>query len=162
VVGGGSMGRNVRWAVAGLVTAAAFAVPVWLCGAVVLPPLLEDEAVRWSLASALGAVLGSLAVLWGHGFATRVPAAEQSVSSVSSVQATAGGAVAVGGNNQGSIFTGRAPAPAQPPVAAPAALPHPVPPSTGSVTASGPGSIAIGGDNAGPLSTGDRPDSRHP
>ncbi|MDV9171881.1 hypothetical protein R6V09_17355, partial [Streptomyces sp. W16] len=72
------MGRDVRWAVAGTATAAAFAVPAWLCGAIVLPSLLNDPAIRWSPASALGAVLGSLAVLWGHAFATRPPATETS------------------------------------------------------------------------------------
>lgn len=157
---GGGMGRNLRWAVAGLVTAAAFVVPAWLCGAVVLPSLLKDAEIRWALAAALGAVLAPLAAVWGHAFATRGEGTTGLAGP--SVQATEGGAVAIGGNNQGSIFTGRAPETAQPPVVAPAVPQPPAPPSAGSVTASGPGSIAIGGDNAGPLSTGDQPDSRHP
>lgn len=154
------MGRNLRWAVAGLATAAAFAVPAWLCGAVVLPSLLKDDGIRWALASALGAVLAPLAAVWGHGFASR---AEGTIGQAApSVQAAAGGAVAIGGSNQGSISTGGAPVPAQSPVVAPAASQHPEPPPAGSVTASGPGSIAIGRDNTGPLSTRARRDSRHP
>ncbi|MEV0444815.1 hypothetical protein AB0I84_04560 [Streptomyces spectabilis] len=143
------MGRSIRWAGAGLATAAAFAVPAWLCGAVVLPPLLKDPAIRWSLASALGAVLGSLAVLWGHGFATRAPAPG---TPGRSVQATAERAVAIGGDNGAPVSTGDATAPAQP-----AAGPHPAPllaPAT--VTASGNRAIVIGGTNSGPLSTGDQ------
>ncbi|SOE47128.1 hypothetical protein SAMN05446589_0104 [Streptomyces sp. OV198] len=154
------MGRNVRWAVAGLATAAAFAVPAWLCGAVVLPPLLKDPAIRWSLASALGAVLGSLAVLWGHGFATRAPATG---TSGRSVQATAERAVAIGGDNQAPVSTGDAPAPAPPAPAQPAAGPRPAPPpAPDTVSASGNRAIAIGGDNSGPLATGDQAGGAHP
>ncbi|MDT0479767.1 hypothetical protein [Streptomyces doebereineriae] len=149
------MGRNVRWAVAGLATAAAFAVPAWLCGAIVLPPLLKDPAIRWSLASALGAVLGSLAVLWGHSFATRAPAAG---TSGRSVRATAERAVAIGGDNRAPVSTGDAPAPAPP---AGGSHPDP-PPAPDTVSASGSRAIAIGGTNSGPLSTGDQPGGAHP
>ncbi|GGT55226.1 hypothetical protein GCM10010271_68830 [Streptomyces kurssanovii] len=145
---------------AGLATAAAFAVPVWLCGVIVLPPLLKDPAIRWSLASALGAVLGSLAVLWGHGFATRAPATG---TSGRSVQATAERAVAIGGDNRAPVSTGDAPAPAPPTPAQPAAGPHPAPPpALETVSASGSRAIAIGGTNSGPLSTGDQPGDAHP
>ena len=152
------MGRNVRWAVAGLATAAAFAVPVWLCGAVVLPPLLKDPAIRWSLASALGAVLGSLAVLWGHSFATRAPATG---TSGRAVQATAERTVAIGGDNRAPVSTGDTTAPTPPAPVQPAAGPNPAPapappPAPDTVSASGNRSIAIGGTNSGPLSTGDR------
>uniref|UniRef100_UPI002F90CE67 hypothetical protein n=1 Tax=Streptomyces sp. NBC_01553 TaxID=2975877 RepID=UPI002F90CE67 len=149
------MERNVRWVVAGLATAAAFVVPAWLCGAVVLPPLLKDPAIRWSLASALGAVLGSLAVLWGHGFATRAPATG---TFGPSVQATAERAVAIGGDNRAPVSTGDAPAPAQPAAGQPSAPPSA--PST--VSASGNRAISIGGTNSGPLSTGDQPGGAHP
>lgn len=155
IVGGG-MGRNLRWAVAGLTTAAAFAVPVWLCGAIVLPPLLKDPAIRWSLASALGAVLGSLAVLWGHAFATRAPAGG---TAGRTVQASGERAVAVGGDSQALISTGdgRPPAPA-PPAAPGRVAPPAVPPAADTVGASGPRSIAIGGNSSGTLSTGDQGD----
>ncbi|MGJ5799831.1 hypothetical protein ACSCB1_11980 [Streptomyces europaeiscabiei] len=154
------MGRNIRWAVAGLATAVAFAVPAWLCGSVVLPPLLKDPAIRWSLASALGAVLGSLAVLWGHGFATRAPATG---TSGRSVQATAERAVAIGGDNRALIFTGDT-ASTPPTPAQPSAGPHsaPPPPALDTVSASGNRAIAIGGTNSGPLSTGDQPGGAHP
>lgn len=151
------MERNIRWAVAGLVTAAAFTVPAWLCGSVVLPPLLKDPAIRWSLASALGAVLGSLAVLWGHGFATRPPAPG---TAFPSVRATAERAVAIGGDNRGAISTGDGTAPAPPAPAPPAAGPQadpPPAPAPDAVSASGTRAIAIGGTNTGPLSTGDQP-----
>lgn len=169
--GGGGMGRNIRWALAGLVTAAAFTVPAWLCGSVVLPPLLKDPAIRWSLASALGAVLGSLAVLWGHGFATRPPAPG---AAGPSVRATAERAVAIGGDNRGAVSTGDGTTPA-PPAAGPRADPPPAPApdsasasaSASAVSASGSRAIAIGGTNTGPLSTGDQPtggapDGAHP
>ncbi|MEW1723850.1 hypothetical protein [Streptomyces sp. NPDC093109] len=167
------MGQNIRWAVAGLATAAAFVVPAWLCGAVVLPPLLKDPAVRWSLASALGAVLSSLTVLWGHGFATR--ATTPGPSPDRRVQATAERAVAIGGDNQGSISIGDGPGATTSPVPPaagpqPAAGPNPTPTpdaGTGTVSASGNRSIAIGGNNSGPLSNGDQsaggqPGGAHP
>jgi len=152
---GGGMRQNARWMVAGLATAAAFSVPTWLCGAVVLPSLLKDLAIRWSLASALGAVLGSLAVLWGHAFATRATATE---TSSRLVQATADRAVAIGGDNQAPVLTGDAIAPAQP-ATSPAATGQPSapPPAINTVSASGNRAIAIGSTNAGSLSTGDRP-----
>ncbi|WP_159474495.1 hypothetical protein OHT20_05540 [Streptomyces caniferus] len=144
---------------AGLVTAAAFAVPAWLCGALLLPSLLEDPAIRWSLACALGAVLGSLAVLWSNSFATSAPA---SGTSGSSVEATAERAVAIGGSSSGPISTGDTTAPAAPAPTGPAPVrpgggpdPDP-PPAAGTVSASGTRSIAMGGTNSGPLSTGDQ------
>ncbi|MGW6391248.1 hypothetical protein ACWFR1_12270 [Streptomyces sp. NPDC055103] len=100
------MGWNLRWAVAGLVTTAALAVPVWLGGAVVLPPLVEDPAIRWPLASALGT---ALAASWGYGFATRGRPTTGQAPSSPSVQATAERAVAIGGNISGSLSTGDQP-----------------------------------------------------
>ncbi|MEU1041866.1 hypothetical protein [Streptomyces sp. NPDC005907] len=153
------MGRNARWLVAGLVTAAAFAVPAWVSGAVVLPSLLEDPAIRWSLASALGAVLGSLGVLWGHAFATRASTAGRTDSSV---QATGERSAAVGGDNWAPVTTGDTTAPA-PPTAAPplehplAAGPPPLTPTAGTASATGDRAIGVGGSNSGPLSTGDQP-----
>ncbi|MEW1723912.1 hypothetical protein [Streptomyces sp. NPDC093109] len=163
------MGQNIRWAVAGLATAAAFVVPAWLCGAVVLPPLLDDSAVRWSLASALGAVLSSLTVLWGHGFATRTPAPgppppAPDPTPSRSVQVTTERSVAIGGDNQGSISTGDT-NPTTAPVQ-PAAGPNPTPtPDTLSVSRNR--SITIDGNNSGTLSTGDQsaggqPGGAHP
>ncbi|WP_169796051.1 hypothetical protein [Streptomyces hirsutus] len=141
---------------AGLVTAAAFTVPAWLCGAVVLPTLLKDPAIRWSLASVLGAVLGSLAVLWGHGFATRATATG---TSGRSAQATGERSVAISGNPAGDISTGDTGASSTP--SSPPARPEPTPPTAApappqsSVTASGERSIAISGNPGGTISTGD-------
>jgi hypothetical protein len=82
--------RSVRWAAAVLVTVAAFAVPTWLCGAMVLPSLPKDPAIRWGVASALGAALAALAAAWGYSFATRAEEENHSrTPSGVSVQATA-------------------------------------------------------------------------
>ncbi|ALV30914.1 hypothetical protein AS200_01555 [Streptomyces sp. CdTB01] len=147
--------------VAGLATATVFAVPAWLCGAMLLPPLLKDPVIRWSVASALGTVLGSLAVLWGHGFATQ---ATETGASVRSVKVTAERAVAIGGDNRATVSTGDSTAHPPPAPTQPAAGPHPAPPSPApaDVSASGNRAIAIGGANSGPLSTGDQPGCTHP
>ncbi|WP_051969114.1 hypothetical protein [Kitasatospora azatica] len=149
---------------AGIVTLLAFAVPVWLCGAVVLPSLLKDPAIRWPLASTLGAALAALAAVWGQGFATSGQGTTGQTPSAPSVQATPARAVAIGGNNQGAISTGDALVPAQPTPAGPATAQPPAPPASPPQTASASGerSITIGGDNSGSLSTGDQPGSAHP
>lgn len=66
------MVRNVRWVLAGLVVAVAFAVPACLGGALVLTSLLKDSAIRWSLASVLGAVLARCLSCGAAPFATRL------------------------------------------------------------------------------------------
>ncbi|MBT2483003.1 hypothetical protein J7E94_33560 [Streptomyces sp. ISL-94] len=126
--------------------------PTWLCGVLVLPSVLEDPATRWAVASALGTAVAALAGMWGYGFATRTPGPDTQASGVR--------AVAVGGSNSGSIFTGDTGAPGQSPGQAgggnPTSPPTPAPPvAGGTVTAAGERSIAIGGDSTGPLSTGD-------
>jgi 4-amino-4-deoxy-L-arabinose transferase-like glycosyltransferase len=66
-----------RWAVAVLVTIAAFAVATWVCGAFALP--VRDGGVRWGIAGGLGVAVAALAALWGHSYATaedQQPAAE--------------------------------------------------------------------------------------
>ncbi|WP_327349068.1 hypothetical protein [Streptomyces europaeiscabiei] len=149
------MERFGRWAAAGLVTVTGFTVPTWLCGALVLPPVLDDPAIRWSVASALGAAVAALAGMWGYGFATR-PRERQ--PSGPEVQALGGRAVAVGGNNSGGISTGETGTTGRSPDHAGGGDPPPQPPArpaSGTVTAAGERSIAIGGDNTGPLSTGD-------
>ncbi|WP_327123588.1 hypothetical protein [Streptomyces sp. NBC_01727] len=158
------MQRSVRWVAAVLVTAAAFAVPTWLCGAVVLPPALKDPAIRWGVAAALGAALAALAAAWGHSFASRTGGeSSQPVPAGGPVQATGERAVAIHGNSTGGISTGdtgasRTPAdlPARQEPAPPAAVPAP-PSAPGSVTASGERSIAISGNPGGNISTGDHP-----
>lgn len=67
------MSTSVRWLVAALVTAAAFAVPAWLCGAVLLPLAMTDGAARWGIATAAGLALAALAALWGQSFASAAP-----------------------------------------------------------------------------------------
>jgi hypothetical protein len=161
--GGGSMERNLRWAVAALVTLAAVAVPTWLCGAVVLPPLLKDGAIRWGLAGVVGVALAALAALWGHSYATGTEKKEGPVLPRLQVQATAQGAVAVGGNNPGTISTGTSTPPATPTQPAPGNPPaQPSASQANTVTASAERSVAIGGDNSGQVSTGDQPGSAAP
>jgi membrane protein implicated in regulation of membrane protease activity len=147
------MDRLGRWTVAALVTVATFAAATWIGGAVVLPPMLEDVAIRWGLASALGSTLAALAAVWGHGFATRATRTTGQMLPQNSAQASAARAVAVAGGNSGSISTGDS---------SPAALPQPptTQPSTAlsarSVSACGERSIAVGGENSGTVSTGDQ------
>jgi hypothetical protein len=147
--------------VAVLATVAAFTVPTWLCGAVLMPPLVNDPAIRWSLSSALGAVLAPLAASWGHAFATRAQATEPAVSR-RLIQALGTRAVAIGGDNQASVSTGDATPPAQSAPAEPAVAQDPSPLQTDTVSASGNRSIAIGGNNSGQLFTGDQPGSARP
>ncbi len=152
------MGRFGRWVVAGLVTVAGFAVPTWLCGVLVLPSVLEDSGVRWSVAAGVGAAVAALAGMWGYGFAAR-PSGSEPLGPV--VQAPGGRAVAIGGSNSGSISTSDTHAPTPGPPSDQAAGGQPTPqqssaqPALGTVSAAGDRSIAIGGDNTGPLSTGD-------
>ncbi|MEU3069919.1 hypothetical protein ABZ712_23875 [Streptomyces sp. NPDC006906] len=161
---------------AGLVTAVAFTVPTWLGGAVFLPSVVTDDAIRWSLASALGVVLATLAVAWGQGFATRTPRRDDASAPPPGGPVTASGlrSVAVKGNPGGSISTGdtrvraapdSSPAcpephpPAAPAPASPQPEPEPEPEpgrGSGSVTASGERSIAVDGNPQGSISTGDQ------
>ncbi|MHC5703511.1 hypothetical protein OTC26_019000 [Streptomyces tirandamycinicus] len=160
--------------VAGLVTAVAFTVPTWLGGAVLLPSVVTDDAIRWSLSSALGVVLATLAGAWGQGFATRTPRPDDASALPSDGPVTASGSrsVAVKGDPMGPISTGdtgvRAapdgsaarPDPDSPNTPAPAPAspqPRPEPGSRpGSVTASGERSIAVDGNPRGSISTGDQ------
>ncbi|MFE7586431.1 hypothetical protein ACFU5Y_33245 [Streptomyces gardneri] len=139
-----------------------FAAVTSLCGALVLPPMMEDAAIRWGLASAMGAALAALAAAWGHGFATRPPQVPAPTPPGRSAHASAPRSAAVAGDNSGSISTGDAPAPTPPTPAVPAAGQPPAPPAPGTASASGERSIAIGGNNSGPLSTGDQPGSPNP
>ncbi|MEU4682555.1 hypothetical protein [Streptomyces xinghaiensis] len=147
----------------------AFAIPTWLCGAVLLPSVLTDAAVRWGLSSALGVVLATLAVAWGQGFATRARQ-EDTLHPSPNESVTASGlrSIAVKGDPTGNISTGDTGArsdldgsPNRPEPQAPASpapdSPRPEPePGPGSVTASGERSIAISGNPGGTISTGDQ------
>jgi hypothetical protein len=136
------MERFGRWLLAAVTTVAVFVLITWACGALVLPLLLDDPAVRWGIASALGAAVAAVAASWGASVATRTPQQDPAPDPV------------VGGGNSGVIATGDGPRPTPPPERAPAA---PAPPSAHTVSASGERSIALGGDNTGTVSTGDQP-----
>ncbi|WP_237408883.1 hypothetical protein [Streptomyces sp. M2CJ-2] len=154
------MNRLARWTVAGVVTVGSFAAVTTLCGAWVLPPMMEDAAIRWGLASAVGAALAALAAAWGYGFATRTPQLPGQTPAGNSAHASAPRSAAVAGDNSGSISTGDstpAALPAQPPAQPPATpLPPSPPPPANTASASGERSIAIGGNNSANLSTGDQ------
>jgi hypothetical protein len=157
------MDRFGRWAVAALATAAAFVLPTWICGALVLPSMLEDPSIRWGLACALGTALAALAAAWGYGFAARTQEKARDKEPSGPMNLASGArAVAVGGSNPGSISTGDTTAPHQPfgqvSSEKPAGPQLPAAPVASRVTASGERSIAIGGGNKGQLSTGDQHD----
>ena len=52
-----------RWAVAFTAVIAAFAIPAWLCGTLILRDVLKDPGVRWGVATAVGIVV-ALVALW--------------------------------------------------------------------------------------------------
>jgi hypothetical protein len=161
------MGRLGRWVVAGLVTVASFTAVTWIGGALVLPPMLKDGAVRWGLASALGVALAALAAVWGHGFATGTGSESSPAPAAAvSVDVAGAGAVGVGRDNRAPLTTagGRAgtDAPAAPAVSPQAAPKEPTAPGATTVSAAGEGAIAVGRDNFGPLSTDGRPTGQQP
>jgi hypothetical protein len=65
------MKHLVKWLVAGLVTAAVCATTLWLVGALLLPHIIRDPGIRWSLAGVLAAAVSALPAMWGQSFATR-------------------------------------------------------------------------------------------
>jgi hypothetical protein len=93
-----------RWWVAGLVTMLTFTVCAWICGALILPTVINDPNVRWGLAGGLGVAVAALAALWGHSFATAQSEAPTSLKSA--VNRPQSEAIAVGGENTGIISTG--------------------------------------------------------
>jgi hypothetical protein len=135
--------------VAAGVTSVAFAVPMVVCGVWVLHSLVKDVGARWAVASALGAALAALAVLWGQGFASG------GAGAVGAVEARGGRSVAVRGPVTGNISTGDIGVdPSSTPPAAPATAQPPMPP--GWVVASGERSVVLGDGLQGDIDTGDR------
>ncbi len=59
-----------RWTVAFLAVIAAFAIPAWLCGALVLRGVFKDPGVRWGVATAAGLAVAAFVALWAYGFVT--------------------------------------------------------------------------------------------
>ena len=74
------MGRAARWVVAGLVTAAAFAVATWVSGAFLFPRLLPSPDARWPVAFCVGASAAAFAGLWGQTWATGLGNADRAAS----------------------------------------------------------------------------------
>ncbi|WP_159029677.1 hypothetical protein [Streptomyces qaidamensis] len=160
------MTGGTRWLLAGVAAMVAFIVPTVLCGMWLLSALVPDEAARWGVASALGAAVAAVSVLWGQGFAARPGRGSGTAGGPArSVQAPGTRAVAVGATVRGTISTGDGGVPcASPPAGRPAqgtvtAYPEPAAGAAplGSVTASGERSVAVGDAVAGDISTGDHP-----
>ncbi|WP_314249826.1 hypothetical protein [Streptomyces sp. DSM 40907] len=154
----GLLARSWRWFTAAGVTVVAFAAPTVVCGLWVLPSVIQDPGTRWAVASALGAAVAALAVLWGQSFAAS-PTTAAAPPPPATVIASGDRAFAVEGDVEGNITTGNRGGPAVPPAgwqppAAPgsAAL---VPP--GSVVASGDRAAAFRGKVKGDVTTGDQP-----
>jgi hypothetical protein len=158
------MKRFFRWTVAALVTVIAFVTATWAGGALVLPSVMKDPGVRWSVASGLGVAVAALAALWGHGFANTTEAeGSKPPPSGRVVEASGSGAVAIGQDNRASIITGSVRLGSTPAASGkPVGPPHRSDAADSSVTASGEHSIAIGRDNTGPLATGSRAEDRQP
>jgi hypothetical protein len=142
--------RFGRWLLAVTVTAVAFAVSTWLCGALLLPRVMDDSAVRWTVACGAGAAISALAAMWGHGFAGGGRAAPGPAPR-GAADPPGSRSVAVRGSNSGNVSTGDRNAPR---------IPHPPSRRARGSAATSPGerSITIGGDNQGTLTTGDTHD----
>ncbi|MFF7870795.1 hypothetical protein ACFZCT_30615 [Streptomyces qaidamensis] len=161
------MTGGTRWLLAGAVAMVAFIVPTVLCGVWLLSALVPDEAARWGVASALGAAVAAVSVLWGQGFAARPGGGSSTTGGPGrSVQASGTRAIAVGATVRGNISTGDGGVPcASPPAGRPTrgttvtASPEPAAGTapSGSVTASGERSVAVGDAVVGDIATGDRP-----
>lgn len=148
--------------VAAGVTVVAFAVPTVVCGVWALPWLVKDEGARWGAASALGAAVAALAVLWGQGFASC-----DGVGTAGGVEARGDRSVAVRGPVRGNISTGDIGMPTSPAAASqapsPAATASAGPPGQpGSVVTSGERSVALGDGLEGDIDTGDRTNGGRP
>jgi hypothetical protein len=163
----GSLTGGTRWLLAGAVAMVAFIVPTVLCGIWLLPAVVPDAAARWSVASALGAAVAAVSVLWGQGFAARPGGGSGTAGGPArSVQASGTRAVAVGGTVRGNISTGDGGVPSASPPAGRQTQGAPVTASPepdagaaplGSVTASGERSVVVGDAVAGDITTGDHP-----
>ncbi|MFD5908782.1 hypothetical protein ACFWHL_08745 [Streptomyces massasporeus] len=123
-------------------TTVAFAGTTWLCGALLLAPVMHDSAVRWTVACGAGAALAALAAMWGHGYARGGRTAPVPTP------APGNRSVAIEGSNSGAVSTGDTHVRPD--------TPHP-PSRRGRRTATSQGerAITVRGDNHGPLSTGD-------
>jgi len=99
-------GPALRWAVAVLVTIAAFAVATWICGAFVLT--VHDGGVRWGIAGGLGVAVAALAALWGHSYATGSQEKPASPETRAGPSAAGGTSNAIsGGTFHGPVIQGR-------------------------------------------------------
>jgi hypothetical protein len=64
--------KNVaRGTFAVIIVAAVFALLAWLCGAIILPNVLKDPGVRWTVATAAAIAVDALVAVWAYSFGKR-------------------------------------------------------------------------------------------
>src|SRR5690242_18872040 len=66
---GGVMKNITRGTLAVVIVAAVFALVTWLCGAIILPHVLKDPVVRWTVATAAAIAVDALVAMWAYSFA---------------------------------------------------------------------------------------------
>ena len=60
------MKNIVRGTLAVVIVAAVFALVTWLCGAIILPDVLKDVVVRWTVATAAAIAVDALVAMWAY------------------------------------------------------------------------------------------------
>jgi len=99
-----------RWGVAFLAVIAAFAVPAWLCDALILPHVIKDPGVRWGVATAPGLAVATFVGLWAYDYVKRATDGEPAEHGGSAEDGTPHPASTGRGNTKNSIkgglFTG--------------------------------------------------------
>jgi hypothetical protein len=106
------MSRVVRWLVAAGVTVIVCGGSMWVCGSLVLPPVMKSGADRWVVAAGAGVALAAVAGLWGAWWAgqdAKVPPAAghgPEPAREDGVLASGDRAIAIGGDNAGVAATG--------------------------------------------------------
>jgi hypothetical protein len=99
------MSRFVRWGAAGLATVSAFGVSAWVCGALVLPPLVRSAGDRWGLAAGLGVAVAALAALWGSQWAGR-DVTDEDAGGKAADERGSSRSITIRGDNKGIASTG--------------------------------------------------------
>src|ERR1700722_19981660 len=84
------MDRARRWLIAGLTVAFSFGVATWVSGSFLLPLVLQSDADRWVVASALGVAVAALVALWGQQWAMHDSTAESGTAASEGRSITAG------------------------------------------------------------------------
>src|SRR5712691_117142 len=62
------MTNMARGALAFFMVAAVFALVTWLCGAIILPDVLRDPVVRWTVSTAAAIAIDAFVAIWAYSF----------------------------------------------------------------------------------------------